>query len=172
VAEVVDTLSYIHGTGVVAPKIIYLTDAGRTPTRGGCSRNRSDWPNHLPHRRNPRAPSSSRTFVTGHRYRVLNMGFPYMDGLDLCRQLREISEVLIIILEDRDKRKDIIPGLEIGADDYMTKSFDQMELITHARSVLRRASVQATSSLQSFSQGRLVINFSVREVRLDGTSST
>jgi two-component system response regulator MtrA len=100
------------------------------------------------------------------------MGFPYMDGLDLCRQLREISEVLIIILEDRDKRKDIIPGLEIGADDYMTKSFDQMELITHARSVLRRASVQATSSLQSFSQGRLVINFSVREVRLDGTSST
>lgn len=63
---------------------------------------------------------------------ILDLGLPDMDGLEVCRQLREISEVPIIILTVRDQRKDIIRGLEMGADDYITKPFDQMELLARA----------------------------------------
>ncbi len=99
---------------------------------------------------------------------ILDLGLPDMDGLEVCRQLREISEVPIIILTVRDQRKDIIRGLEMGADDYITKPFDQMELLARARSVLRRGTMQQTANEQSFSNGRLTINFDGREVRLDG----
>lgn len=99
---------------------------------------------------------------------ILDLGLPDMDGLEVCRQLRDLSEVPIIILTVRDQRKDIIRGLEMGADDYITKPFDQMELLARARSVLRRGSMQQTSNEQSFSDGRLTINFDGREVRLDG----
>ena len=100
---------------------------------------------------------------------VLDLGLPDMDGLDVCKQLREISEVPIIILTVRDQRKDIIRGLEMGADDYVTKPFDQMELLARARSVLRRGQSQQTATNQrTYLDGRLVINFDGREVRLDG----
>ncbi len=99
---------------------------------------------------------------------ILDLGLPDMDRLEVCRQLREISEVPIIILTVRDQRKDIIRGLEMGADDYITKPFDQMELLARARSVLRRGTMQQTANEQSFSNGRLTINFDGREVRLDG----
>jgi DNA-binding response OmpR family regulator len=98
---------------------------------------------------------------------ILDLGLPDMDGLEVCRQLRELSEVPIIILTVRDQRKDIIRGLEMGADDYITKPFDQMELLARARSVLRRGSIQQTANEQTFSDGRLTINFDGREVRLD-----
>jgi DNA-binding response OmpR family regulator len=100
---------------------------------------------------------------------VLDLGLPDMDGLDVCKQLRAISEVPIIILTVRDQRKDIIRGLEMGADDYVTKPFDQMELLARARSVLRRGqSQQAVNNNRSFLDGRLTINFDAREVKLDG----
>ncbi|MDA0799345.1 MAG: response regulator transcription factor [Chloroflexi bacterium] len=99
---------------------------------------------------------------------ILDLGLPDMDGLEVCRQLREISEVPIIILTVRDQRKDIIRGLEMGADDYITKPFDQMELLARARAVLRRGTMQQTANEQSFLNGRLTINVDGREVRLDG----
>lgn len=99
---------------------------------------------------------------------ILDLGLPDIDGLEVCRQLREITEVPIIILSVRDQRKDIIRGLEMGADDYITKPFDQMELLARARSVMRRGHTQESSPEQSFSGGRLTINFDGREVRLDG----
>ena len=98
---------------------------------------------------------------------ILDLGLPDIDGLDVCRQLREISDVPIIILAVRDQRKDVIRGLEMGADDYITKPFDQMELLARARSVLRRGQPQQESNIRTFGEGRLVINFDGREVRLD-----
>lgn len=100
---------------------------------------------------------------------VLDLGLPDMDGLEVCKQLRELSEVPIIILTVRDQRKDIIRGLEMGADDYVTKPFDQMELLARARSVLRRGQAQQTAlNHRSYVDGRLNINFDAREVKLDG----
>lgn len=99
---------------------------------------------------------------------ILDLGLPDMDGLDVCKEIRESSDVPIIILSVRDQRKDIIRGLELGADDYMTKPFDQMELLARARSVLRRGQRTAPASEAVFADGRLTINFDGREVRLDG----
>ena len=99
---------------------------------------------------------------------ILDLGLPDMDGLEVCRQLREISQVPIIILSVRDQRKDVIRGLEMGADDYIAKPFDQMELLARARSVLRRGQQEQAATEGVFADGRLTINFDGREVRLDG----
>ncbi len=99
---------------------------------------------------------------------ILDLGLPDIDGLEVCRQIREMSEVPIIILSVRDQRKDVIRGLEMGADDYMTKPFDQMELLARARSVMRRGQKEAEDTEQVFADGRLTINFDGREVRMDG----
>lgn len=97
---------------------------------------------------------------------ILDLGLPDMDGLDVCKKVRETSNVPIIILSVRDQRKDVIRGLEMGADDYITKPFDQMELLARARAVLRRGPKSAAQA--EFAEGRLSINFEGREVKLDG----
>ena len=99
---------------------------------------------------------------------ILDLGLPDIDGLEVCRQIREMSDVPIIILTVRDQRKDVIRGLEMGADDYMTKPFDQMELLARARSVMRRGQKDEPETERVFADGRLVINFDGREVRMDG----
>lgn len=70
---------------------------------------------------------------------VLDLGLPGMDGLDVCRQLRKTSNVPILILTARDDEADKLVGLELGADDYITKPFSPRELVARARAVLRRA---------------------------------
>jgi DNA-binding response OmpR family regulator len=70
---------------------------------------------------------------------VLDLGLPDMDGLDVCRQLRRTSNVPILILTARDDEADKLIGLELGADDYITKPFSPRELVARARAVLRRA---------------------------------
>ena len=70
---------------------------------------------------------------------VLDLGLPGMDGLDVARQLRETSSVPIIMLTARTEESDRIVGLELGADDYITKPFSPKELVARIRAVLRRA---------------------------------
>ncbi|MFQ5966209.1 MAG: response regulator [Acidimicrobiia bacterium] len=70
---------------------------------------------------------------------VLDLGLPGMDGLDVARRLRETSSVPIIMLTARTEETDRIVGLELGADDYITKPFSPKELIARIRAVLRRA---------------------------------
>ena len=70
---------------------------------------------------------------------VLDLGLPGMDGLDVTRRLRETSSVPIIMLTARVEETDRIVGLELGADDYMTKPFSPKELVARIRAVLRRA---------------------------------
>ena len=69
---------------------------------------------------------------------VLDLGLPGMDGLDVARRLREGGDVPIVILTARDEEVDRILGLELGADDYVTKPFSPRELVARVRAVLRR----------------------------------
>jgi two-component system alkaline phosphatase synthesis response regulator PhoP len=69
---------------------------------------------------------------------VLDLGLPEMDGLDVTRQLRKISNVPIIMLTARAEESDKLVGLELGADDYITKPFSPKELVARVRVVFRR----------------------------------
>ena len=99
---------------------------------------------------------------------ILDLGLPDVDGLEICRRLREESDVLIIILTVRNQQKDIVRGLEMGADDYITKPFDQMEFMARTQAVLRRGQKLSDLSERVFSDGELIINLPDREVRLHG----
>jgi len=70
---------------------------------------------------------------------VLDLGLPGMDGLDVCRSIRKTSSLPIIMLTARDEETDKLVGLELGADDYITKPFSPKELVARVRSVLRRS---------------------------------
>ncbi len=70
---------------------------------------------------------------------VLDLNLPGMDGLDVCRALRRDSDVPVIMLTARDEEADRLIGLELGADDYITKPFSPRELVARVRAVLRRA---------------------------------
>jgi DNA-binding response OmpR family regulator len=73
------------------------------------------------------------------RFVVLDLGLPDVDGFELCRRLRARGDVPILILTARDEEVDRIIGLELGADDYLTKPFSPRELVARIRAVLRRA---------------------------------
>ena len=71
---------------------------------------------------------------------LLDVMLPDMDGMEICRRVREVSDVPIIMLTARDEVKDKVEGLDLGADDYMTKPFAAEELLARIRGVLRRHS--------------------------------
>ena len=70
---------------------------------------------------------------------VLDINMPEMDGLELCRRLRRGSEVPILFLSSRDDEVDRIVGLELGADDYVTKPFSPRELVARVNAILKRS---------------------------------
>jgi two-component system, OmpR family, alkaline phosphatase synthesis response regulator PhoP len=85
-------------------------------------------------------PSALRTARTGRPdLIVLDLGLPGQDGLDVARTLRRDGDVPIIMLTARSEESDKLVGLELGADDYMTKPFSPKELVARIRTVLRRA---------------------------------
>jgi two-component system response regulator MtrA len=73
------------------------------------------------------------------RFVVLDLGLPDVDGFELCQRLRRGGDVPILILTARDEEVDRVIGLELGADDYLTKPFSPRELVARVRAVLRRA---------------------------------
>jgi two-component system alkaline phosphatase synthesis response regulator PhoP len=77
---------------------------------------------------------------------VLDLGLPGLDGLDVTRELRRDSAIPIVMLTARDDELDKLLGLELGADDYLTKPFSPRELVARVRAVLRRAETAATPS--------------------------
>src|SRR5204863_6663970 len=70
---------------------------------------------------------------------VLDLMLPDVDGLEVCRRIRQTSDVPILMLTARDEDVDKIIGLEVGADDYLTKPFNPRELVARVKSILRRA---------------------------------
>jgi DNA-binding response OmpR family regulator len=98
---------------------------------------------------------------------VLDLGLPGLDGLDVTRQLRRTSNVPIIVLSARADEADKLVGLELGADDYMTKPFSPKELVARVRAVLRRAQA-GQSPLEHMSVGALQIDVARRRVTIGG----
>ena len=70
---------------------------------------------------------------------MLDLALPDIDGIDVCRRIRQRSDVPILMLTARDDDVDKIIGLEVGADDYLTKPFNPRELVARVKSILRRA---------------------------------
>jgi DNA-binding response OmpR family regulator len=100
---------------------------------------------------------------------ILDIGLPgEIDGLDVCRQLRTDSDVAVIILTARDDEIDRVLGLELGADDYVTKPFSPRELVARVKAVLRRADGPvATDGPTVLLAGAVMIDTGRREVRVD-----
>jgi DNA-binding response OmpR family regulator len=96
---------------------------------------------------------------------VLDLNLPDGDGVELCRGIRKSSDVPILMLTARDEDVDKIIGLEVGADDYMTKPFNPRELVARVKSVLRRAAPERRrSETEELRHGELVINSGRHEV--------
>ena len=102
---------------------------------------------------------------------VLDIMMPEPDGLEVCRELRKTSNVPIILLTARDDDIDRIVGLELGADDYMTKPFNPRELVARVKAVLRRASQEAPSQAV-LEAGNLRLDTASREVTVQGKAVT
>jgi two-component system KDP operon response regulator KdpE len=100
---------------------------------------------------------------------VLDIMMPEMDGLEVCRRLREWSQLPIIMLSARADEKDKVQCLDLGADDYITKPFGKDEFIARVRAVMRRAeAASAAPTIPSIKNGSLEINFSKRQVTVEG----
>ncbi len=102
------------------------------------------------------------------RLAILDLQLPDADGLDLCRAIRSTSRLPIVIVTARDEEIDRITGLELGADDYVTKPFSPRELVARVRAVLRRAEPEEEAEdLVAF--GDLVLEHAGRTVRVGGS---
>jgi two-component system KDP operon response regulator KdpE len=100
---------------------------------------------------------------------ITDLAMPNMDGLELCRKLRQISQVPIIVLSAKDEEKTKIEALDIGADDFVTKPFGIDELLARVRASLRRASVVVNESAPSvLDQGDFRIDLEARNVLVNG----
>jgi len=100
---------------------------------------------------------------------VLDLGLPGLDGLEVCRQLRSHGPVPIVMLTARGSETDRILGLELGADDYVTKPFSPRELVLRVQSVLRRAASTAVPIPTGvLTDGGLVVDTAAHEVTIDG----
>jgi two-component system phosphate regulon response regulator OmpR len=97
---------------------------------------------------------------------VLDLMLPDMDGLDVCRRIRETSQTPILMLTARGDAMDRVVGLEMGADDYLPKPFEPRELLARLRALLRRAKSERKPDVLRF--GRLEIDAGGRQIRLDG----
>ena len=84
---------------------------------------------------------------------LLDVMLPGMSGMEVCRKLREVSSVPIIMLTAKDSELDKVLGLELGADDYVTKPYSARELIARIRAVLRRRSAETDSTIEPVLQG-------------------
>lgn len=100
---------------------------------------------------------------------VLDLMLPKMDGWEVCKQVRMKSDVPIVMLTARDDDIDKIVGLELGADDYLTKPFNPRELLARVRAILRRIERTPEANDNLIKLGNLTINAARRTAAVDGT---
>ncbi len=101
---------------------------------------------------------------------LLDIMLPKLDGWQVCRQIRKTMETPIIMLTAKGETFDKILGLELGADDYVTKPFDTKEVIARVKAVLRRSSDNDKNSVQEVKYDKLKINLTNYELQVDGNS--
>jgi DNA-binding response OmpR family regulator len=98
---------------------------------------------------------------------ILDLMLPDLDGIEVCRRIRRSSDVPILMLTARDEDVDKIIGLEVGADDYLTKPFNPRELVARVKSILRRAAPERREpESKQLRHGELVIDAGRREVKV------
>ena len=99
---------------------------------------------------------------------LLDIMMPDIDGYALCQNIREFSQVPIIMVTAKDNNQEKVEGLDTGADDYITKPFSTSELVARVRAVLRRTKLWDERPEPTFRSGALVIDFARHRVTLDG----
>jgi DNA-binding response OmpR family regulator len=95
---------------------------------------------------------------------VLDVNMPIMDGFAVCQRIREQADTPVILLTVRGEEDDIIHGLSLGADDYITKPFSPRQLVARTQAVLRRAGTVATPAIRQ--AGSLTLDLNRRELRV------
>jgi DNA-binding response OmpR family regulator len=102
---------------------------------------------------------------------LLDIMMPRLDGFKVCQQVREWSDIPIIMISAKDSENDKVKCFDYGADDYLTKPFALRELLSRVKAVLRRSQTAEKSSHQSsYQNGSLVVDFSKQVATLDGKS--
>ena len=99
---------------------------------------------------------------------ILDVMMPEMDGWQVCREIRRISNIPIIMLTAKGETFDKVLGLELGADDYMVKPFDPKELIARVKAVLRRSETKEASTEKELVFPNLTINLTNYELKING----
>jgi DNA-binding response OmpR family regulator len=99
---------------------------------------------------------------------VLDVMMPGLNGLDVCRVLRAESQLPILLLTARSTEDDLLVGLDVGADDYLTKPFSPRELVARVRALLRRAGTVAADARSVLTVGDLEVDAGRFEVRVEG----
>lgn len=99
---------------------------------------------------------------------LLDIVLPGMDGFQICQEIRQFSDVPIVMLSARDAEVDKVRGLEMGADDYITKPFSHLELLARVRAVVRRYQSQLPAVGETFESGGLRIDYASRTVTVNG----
>ena len=100
---------------------------------------------------------------------LLDVGLPRLDGFEVLRRIRAVSDTPVLMLTARGEELDKVRGLEIGADDYVTKPFSPLELLARIKAILRRADLPPpVRAVPSFVSGDLAVNFDSREVTKGG----
>ena len=100
---------------------------------------------------------------------LLDIMLPVMDGKQVCKEIRKTSSVPIIMLTAKGETGDKVEGLNIGADDYMTKPFEVKELLARIHAVMRRAEPEESPKEKKLVYDRLVVNLDSYELVVDGT---
>lgn len=100
---------------------------------------------------------------------ILDLMLPVLDGWEVCRHLRQTSDVPILMLTARGEEIDRVSGLTLGADDYMVKPFSPRELVARVKAILRRGRLQRFHDNGVLSQGDLVLDVEKRKVTLKGS---
>ena len=100
---------------------------------------------------------------------LLDLGLPDLDGIEVCRRLRAVSDVPIIVVSARGEELDRVMLLELGADDYVVKPFGTRELVARIRAVTRRRASPREVAVDIIDAGRLQIDLRTRRVTVDAT---
>ena len=99
---------------------------------------------------------------------LLDIMLPSLDGWQVCREIRKFSDTPIIMITAKGETFDKVLGLELGADDYISKPFETKEVIARIKAVLRRSSVTQTQSIKEVQYDKLLINLTNYELKVGG----